>query len=434
MSDWQFVSLGDLVKVKHGFAFKGAFFKGEGDQLVLTPGNFSIGGGLQLRDGKERFYSGPYPDEYRLGSGDLLVAMTDLTQDSPILGSPLLTPRDGVFLHNQRLGKIEILDSSRLDKNFLYYLFVSDVVRSQLRGSATGSTVRHTAPDRIFAARIQLPPLDVQKKIAAVLSAYDDLIENNTCRIKLLEEMVQRIYREWFVDFRYPGHEAVPLVDSVLGPIPRGWTVKSLGELAVIEKGLSYKGEFLTHEGLPMANLKCFDVSGGFRRDGTKPYSGPFKERHSIGPGSLIMANTDLTQNGKVIGSPAIVPRRGFSNGGLITHHLFAIRPRDFAPSISYLYYALDETRFRDFARGRASGTTVLGLRTSDCERYRVIVSEVKVGERFSAMAHDTLLQAEVLQDSNDSLRTTRDFLLPRLISGGIDVTNLDIAMPEVAA
>ena len=82
--------------------------------------------------------------------------------------------------------------------------------------------------------RLPLPPLTIQRKIAAILSAYDDLIENNNRRIKLLEEMAQRIYREWFVDFRYPGHENVQLVDSELGPIPQGWRVAAFADLAAI--------------------------------------------------------------------------------------------------------------------------------------------------------------------------------------------------------
>ena len=86
------------------------------------------------------------------------------------------------------------------------------------------------------------PAAQTQRKIAAILSAYDDLIENNNRRIKLLEEMAQRIYREWFVDFRYPGHESVPLVESELGPIPEGWKVAALSSLTeVITRGVSPK-------------------------------------------------------------------------------------------------------------------------------------------------------------------------------------------------
>jgi len=177
-----------------------------------------------------------------------------------------------------------------------------------------------------------------------------------------------------------------------------------------------------------------FRSRGGFRRDGTKPYSGPFKERHAVGPGTLIIANTDLTQAGNVIGSPAIIPRRGFADGGLITHHLFAVRPHAASPGRGFLYHALCDIRFRDFARGHASGTTVLGLRTADCEQYPLLIPSPMLCERFSLLAETVLADLEGLQDTVDVLRTTRDLLLPRLISGEVNVDDLHIAMPEAAA
>ena len=98
--------------------------------------------------------------------------------------------------------------------------------------------MRHTAPDRIYAVKVSVPPLRVQGRIASILSTYDDLIENNTRRIRILEEMAQMIYREWFVNFRFPGHEKVRMVESELGPIPEGWAVQSLGSLtSVVTKG-----------------------------------------------------------------------------------------------------------------------------------------------------------------------------------------------------
>jgi type I restriction enzyme S subunit len=109
------------------------------------------------------------------------------------------------FLHNQRLGKIVNLDEANLDRGFLYYLFNSAKVRDQIKATATGATVKHTAPERIYAVEIELPSLPIQRKIAAILSAYDDLIDNHTRRIAILEEMAQSLYREWFVHFRFPG-------------------------------------------------------------------------------------------------------------------------------------------------------------------------------------------------------------------------------------
>ncbi len=320
-----------------------------------------------------------------------------------------------------------------VDTRFLLYSFTGPEWRETVQQRLNaGSTVDRLPLTEFPQFPLAVPPLAIQRKIAAVLSAYDDLIENNNRRIKILEEMAQRIYREWFIDFRYPGHEGVPLVDSELGPIPDGWGVVPLSTIASIGKGLSYKGAFLTEAGVPMVNLKCFDPGGGFRRSGTKPYSGPFQSRHEVQPGSLVVANTDLTQAGHVIGSVATVPRKGFEGGGLISHHLFAIRPDNVRAQI-YLRHALSDARFRQFARSRASGTTVLGFQTRDCEQYPVLVPPDRLISAFEDIAVCIDGGMETLTDTSELLTDARDLLLPRLVSGEIDVTDLDIATPEAA-
>jgi type I restriction enzyme, S subunit len=126
-------------------------------------------------------------------------------------------------------------DESKVDKRFLFYSFFSDEWRQTIANNTLiGSTVDRIPLTNFPEFPIRLPPLPTQRKIAGILSAYDDLIENNTRRIAILEEMAQRLYQEWFVHFRYPGHEDVPLVDSELGPIPEGWEVKRLGEIGVL--------------------------------------------------------------------------------------------------------------------------------------------------------------------------------------------------------
>src|ERR1019366_1780255 len=123
-----------------------------------------------------------------------------------------------------------ITDFKGNDPRFVYYVLDSIDFRAFNGGGAIPSLNRN------YLGSINAPdiPLLAQRKIASILSAYDELIENNTRRIKLLEEMAQRIYREWFVDFRYPGHEGVPLVDSELGPIPERWHAGTLGDLVDI--------------------------------------------------------------------------------------------------------------------------------------------------------------------------------------------------------
>src|ERR1039458_9446645 len=231
MGGWRQCKLGDLLEIKHGFAFLGEHFTRAGTHIVLTPGNFYDEGGFKQKGDKDKWYNGPIPADYVLNEGDLLVAMTE--QAEGLLGSSAIIPRSGVYLHNQRLGLVQIGDRLQADQHFIYYLFNTKSVRQQIRGSASGTKIRHTAPSRIADVKVRVPPLRVQRRIAGILSAYDELMENSQRRIRLLEAMARALYREWFVHFRFPGPEKLPRVASPLGHIPRGWEVKPLESLMV---------------------------------------------------------------------------------------------------------------------------------------------------------------------------------------------------------
>jgi type I restriction enzyme S subunit len=151
-------------------------------------------------------------------------------------------PEADVYLHNQRLGLIVDLDADLAHRKFLYYLFNFRGVREQIQATANGAKVRHTSPSRIYEVEVRLPSLEAQCMIASILSAYDDLIANNLRRIKILEEMAQALFREWFVKFRFPGHEKVRMVESSLGEIPEGWEVVSLASVAAVNERSIGKG------------------------------------------------------------------------------------------------------------------------------------------------------------------------------------------------
>jgi restriction endonuclease S subunit len=210
---WNEITLGECFTIKHGFAFKGDYFAESGQYVVLTPGNFNEPGGFRVRPGKDRYYAVQPPEDFILKPGDLVIAMTE--QGEGLLGSSALIPFEGSYLHNQRIGLIENLDVEKLDKLFLYHLFNTPLVRGQIRASATGGKVRHTAPKRIYAIKVQVPAVREQLKIAEMISAYDNLIENNRRRITLLEAAARTLYREWFVHFRFPGHEHVRIVGGI---------------------------------------------------------------------------------------------------------------------------------------------------------------------------------------------------------------------------
>lgn len=247
MSEWRECKLGDLLQIKHGFAFLGEHFASTGTHIVLTPGNFYEEGGFKENGDKAKWYNGPIPENYILHEDDLIVAMTE--QAEGLLGSSALIPRSGVYLHNQRLGLVQIHDHEQVDQHFIYYLFNSKSVRQQIRASASGAKIRHTAPSRIADVKVSIPLFPVQRRIAGILSAYDQLIANNQRRIRIIEEMARALYREWFVQFRFPRHEKVKRVSSPLGEIPEGWEVKKLKDACYLTMGQSPKSEFYNEIG-----------------------------------------------------------------------------------------------------------------------------------------------------------------------------------------
>ena len=235
MAEWCDCTLGNLVDVKHGYAFLGEHFGSAGSHIVLTPGNFFDEGGFKKKGDREKWYTGPIPEDYVLKEGDLIVAMTE--QAEGLLGSSAIVPHGGLYLHNQRLGLVRLLDESKTDRRFVHYLFNSKPVRQQIRASASGVKIRHTAPSRIADVRVSVPALRQQQRIAGILSAYDELIENNQRRIQILETMARALYREWFVEFRFPGHERLPRVASRFGDIPKGWEIKTVADSFEISGG-----------------------------------------------------------------------------------------------------------------------------------------------------------------------------------------------------
>ena len=200
-SEWREVCLGDIFKVKHGFAFKGEFFTDEIQPYALvTPGNFAIGGGFQTQ--KQKYYRGPVPGEYVLQPGMVVVTMTDLSKQSDTLGYAALVPDDGtIWLHNQRVGLLIFRDPDESDPIFFSYLLRTQTYRAWVVGSATGTTVKHTAPSRIESFRCFVPNIDEQQRIAYALKCLDDKIDLNRRINQTLEAMAQAIFKSWFVDF-----------------------------------------------------------------------------------------------------------------------------------------------------------------------------------------------------------------------------------------
>lgn len=164
-------ALGDLLSIKHGFAFKSQFFKKEGKHVLLTPGNFYEEGGYRDRGEKQKYYGGDVPEGYLLSKGDLLIAMTE--QAAGLLGSPLIVPESGKFLHNQRLGLVQLAEESETNKDYLYHLFNTKYIREQIHKTGSGVKVRHTSPKKVQQVNVTLPSEKKQEEISNKLSVLD---------------------------------------------------------------------------------------------------------------------------------------------------------------------------------------------------------------------------------------------------------------------
>lgn len=311
------------------------------------------------------------------------------------------------------------------DPGFVYYLAKSDLIRKPAEKSMSGASGRQRADVKsICNLEIPSPPLHIQKRIASILSAYDNLIENNTRRIQILEEMTQRIYQEWFVDFRFPGHENVKIVDSELGMIPEGWEVKTASEAIYINP----------REKIPKGTYKAFVAMGGLSTTSMKVTQTGIRTGNSgakFRNGDTLFARiTPCLENGKT----------GFvqfldsdSEVGLGSTEFIVLRSKTVCPE--YVYLLSRSEPFRENAILSMTGASGRQRVRYECfDNYRFAHPDYETLYKFSKIAHPLFRLVWVLHDKNQYLRKARDLLLPKLISGQIDVSHLDIHTGELAA
>lgn len=183
--DWEVKSLGDIFSIKHGYGFEGQFFSSENNQhIVVTPGNFKLEGGFQKQK-QPIYYTGTYPDEFKLKPNNLIIMMTDLSKNSDTLGNPAIVPDDGnYYLHNQRIGLIQIHNDSFV-KDYIYLLLCTKEYHESVVATAAGSTVKHTSPNRIYSINLIVSTSkEEQTAIANVLSSMDKEIETLNTKLE----------------------------------------------------------------------------------------------------------------------------------------------------------------------------------------------------------------------------------------------------------
>jgi len=413
---WAESKLGDHIKVEHGFAFKGEHFSDRGDVIVLTPGNFHEGGGFRPRPGKDRFYTAPFPDRYLLGKGDLIVAMTE--QGEGLLGSSALIPESDRYLHNQRLGLVKARPG-RADHRFLYYLFNTPLIREQIRNTSSGAKIRHTSPERIYSVSVRLPDLITQTKIAAILSAYDELIANNQRRVALLESMAEEIYREWFVRMRFPG--AKP--ETFEAGLPPGWKHEPIGGAFKFVGGATPSKEvarYWTHGEINWFTPTDITAADGIYLESSRDRC--TEDGLADCSANLFPAYSVMMTSRATIGALGINTEPACTNQGFIT-----CIPNEQHP-LTYLYHWLKLAK--PHFEMLSGGATFAELTKGTFKRIRILTPELALAGRFETLVRPMFDQMESLQKANGKLQSTRDALLPRLISGKLRVDQLEIQAP----
>lgn len=427
---WQSRRLGDLIRIKHGYAFKGEYFSNSGPFVVLTPGNFYDEGGFKDKGDKEKRYVGEVPTDFILKKGDLLVAMTE--QAEGLLGSSAIVPASGVYLHNQRLGLVTEIDKSDIDRKFLYYLFNTVPVRQRIRASASGTKVRHTSPTRIYEVSVRVPPISEQRRIAETLSAYDDSIENNTRRIKILEEMARALYREWFVHFRFPGHENHSRVASALGDIPKGWELKPLQSLMADHIGGGWGKDARDEQhtepawvirGTDIPDARSSQVAGVPHR-----YHAPSNLRSRKLIAGDIVFEVSGGSKGQPVGRTLLITPEllsAFNDDVICASFCKRIRPDAdrYGSELLYLSF-LEGYESGEIEQFQVQSTGISNFKwTEYIAKTKRVVPPATLQSRFREHVAPLFTQIATLGLQIQNLRRTRDLLLPKLISGEIEIS-----------
>jgi len=307
-------------------------------------------------------------------------------------------------------------DEKTLDIRWAYYQLLNFDINKVDSGSAIPSTSR----EAFYAIHVQLPTIITQHKIATILSAYDDLIENNLRRIKILEEMAQTFYREWFVKFRFPGHQRVKMVNSPLGKIPEGWGVKQISELIeTLGGGTPSTKEPSYWEGgnIDWYSPSDLTASGSmFINGSSKKITQPGLDRSSA---KLFPAYSLMMTSRATIGVVAINTGKACTNQGFIT----CIPNKRL--SVFHLYFWIKESREKIISV--ASGATFKEISRGEFREFPMVVPPLPIENTFAETVEPMCRLIEDLIKKNQNLVVTRDLLLPKLISGELDVSELDI-------
>lgn len=331
-----------------------------------------------------------------------------LTREAPLGDVGLIRTDEQVFLGQRTM--LFRANPEILDQNFLYYTLLGPTAQAQIRTFGSGSTVEHVRVPDAEKITIPYPDLATQRKIAAILTAYDDLIEVNKRRIALLEKMAEELYREWFVRLRFPGFQDTRFLKGV----PEGWTTKRLPELSQITYGFPFQSQRFNSDGIGKPIVRIRNIPNSSTSDYTDE---PAADKYLVNTGDLLVGMDGEFHINHWYGSQAYLVQR-------------ACRIRADLPEFrGYLALAIRSPIKHLEGILASSGATVGHLGAKHLNAIEILVPPENMREHLGYL--NTLFDQKLaLHLANRNLVKTRDLLLPRLISGKLSVEDLDIQFP----
>ncbi len=400
---WEKVKLGDVSESCLGKMLDQQKNRGEFHPYLA---NVNVRwGSFDLEDLPLMKFEDSEQERYGLKYGDLVVCEGGEPGRCAIWKNQIPNMKIQKALHRVRV-------SSDMDYRYLFYWFLYAGKRGALDQYFTGATIKHMPGEKLKLVLLDKPPFKVQKRIADILSAYDDLIENNQKQIKLLEEAAQRLYKQWFIDLRYPGHETTPIVDG----LPEGWSITKIqdvcdnigagGTPSRSQKAFWQDGNIDWFKTQELCDCWLFESSEKISEEGLKRSAAKMFPANSI----LMAIYASPT-----LGRLGILTKKACSNQAAL-----CLQADESKVSNYWLYLKLFELRdrFNSIARG-AGQQNISGIIVKETE---IALPPYSIMQKFTELVKPFFEKQRILQLQNISLTKTRDRLLPKLMNGELEV------------
>jgi type I restriction enzyme S subunit len=409
---WKSESLSDLADMCLGKMLDKN--KNKGTYLPYLANTNVLWGEIELSNLREMKFEPKELERYGLEPGDIVMCEGGEPGRCAIWKGQTASMMIQKALHRIRAKK-------NVSSVFLYYALLNKGIQGEYDAYFTGAAIKHLTGEKLAKIKVLLPPLIIQQKIAAILSAYDDLIENNLKRIKLLEEMAQITYEEWFVRLKFPGHETTPL-DSTTG-LPVGWKKEKLGNLtSYINRGVS--PDYVENDGCYVINQKCI------RNHYVNLEEARLTSKAKRIPDDKLINKLDILINSTGTGTLGRVAQI-FSTPGFTTVDTHVTIVRASTPIFAlYLGRALEhiESFIENLGKGATNQQEL--SRTDLAELVNVLVPTKDLLIKYDEFSSPIYESISMYQSQNQLLKEARDILLPRLMTGMIDVEQLVLPEP----